>query len=94
MSSTRGLACRDSFVAMAMILDLLAVTGNVDLADWFRDLPRYTMIKDQYPILCRRDRRSSRRSGPGDASALWDRIESAFPDATDGPSRRTSPRVG
>ena len=46
---------RDSFVAMAMVLDLLASTGE-KLSELVRKLPRYAMIKDQYPLgKCRHD---------------------------------------
>ena len=40
---------RDSFVAMAMVLDLLAATGE-PLSGLVAGLPRYAMVKDQYPL--------------------------------------------
>ena len=40
---------RDSFVAMAMVLDLLAATGE-PLSHLVDGLPRYAMVKDQYPL--------------------------------------------
>ncbi len=40
---------RDSFVAMALVLDLLAATGE-PLSQLVADLPRYAMVKDQYPL--------------------------------------------
>ena len=40
---------RDSFAAMAMVLDLMATTGE-PLSRLVADLPRYAMIKDQYPL--------------------------------------------
>jgi phosphomannomutase len=63
---------RDSFVAMALVLDLLAATGET-LAALVDGLPRYAMVKDQYPL-------------EGGASldavaALWDRITAAHSDA-------------
>ena len=40
---------RDSFVAMAMILDLMASSGS-PLSRLVAALPRFCMVKDQYPI--------------------------------------------
>lgn len=65
---------RDSFVAMAIVLDLMAATGE-PLSRLVDRLPRYTMIKEQYPLP---------EKGTGDATdvrALWDRIAQAHPDA-------------
>jgi len=61
---------RDSFVGMALILDLLAARG-APLSSLVDLLPRYAMVKDQYPL----------SSGGGDKNALWDRVAAAFPDA-------------
>ena len=68
---------RDSFVAMAMVLDLLAATGE-PLSHLVRELPRYAMIKDQYPV------RQGPDHGPGPrgVTGLWDRIAAACPDAS------------
>jgi phosphomannomutase len=41
---------RDSFVAMAMVLDLMAATGEL-LSHLVAGLPHYAMIKDQYPLV-------------------------------------------
>jgi phosphomannomutase len=63
---------RDSFVAMAMVLDLLAATGE-PLSRLVAELPRFAMVKDQYPL-----------QGPprdGGIAALWDRITAAYPEA-------------
>jgi phosphomannomutase len=57
---------RDSFAAMALVLDLLAKTGR-PLSSLVDDLPKYAMIKDQYP----------RSDEPG----LFDRIAGAYPEA-------------
>ncbi len=65
---------RDSFVAMAMVLDLMAATGE-PLSRLVDRLPRYTMIKEQYPLA---DQGIRDASG---ISALWDRIAAAHPDA-------------
>jgi phosphomannomutase len=70
---------RDSFVAMAMVLDLLAATGQ-SLSQLVAKLPRYTMLKDQYPIPAGSSQ-AVRREGSIEVSALWDRIAAAFPDA-------------
>jgi phosphomannomutase len=40
---------RDSFVGMAMILDLMARTGQ-PLSALVAELPRYAMIKDKFPV--------------------------------------------
>jgi phosphomannomutase len=59
---------RDSFVGMAMTLDLMAATGErlSSLAD---GLPRYAMIKDQYP------------RGESSPVELFDRLAEANPGA-------------
>ena len=65
---------RDSFAGMAMILDLMAESG-MPLSRLVAELPRFTMVKDQYPLP---------EMGIGNASGiagLWGRIASAFPDA-------------
>jgi phosphomannomutase len=63
---------RDSFVAMALVLDLIAATGE-PLSRLVAQLPRLVMVKDQYP----------RKSHPrdGGVAALWDRITAAYPEA-------------
>ncbi len=71
---------RDSFAAMAMVLDLMAASGS-PLSRLVDELPRYAMIKDQYPIPVAGSGDSSRMSGTGRVSELWDRLASAFPDA-------------
>jgi phosphomannomutase len=65
---------RDSFVAMAMVLDLLAETGE-PLSSLVDRLPRFAMVKHQYPL-----------PGPVEpeaVAALWDRIRAAYPEAVD-----------
>jgi len=61
---------RDSFAAMALVLDLLAETGR-PLSELVAELPRYAMVKDQYPLGDR----------PVAAGKLFDRIASAHPEA-------------
>jgi phosphomannomutase len=63
---------RDSFVAMALVLDLMAATGE-PLSRLVADLPTFAMVKDQYPL----------QGAPrdGGVAALWDRITAAFPGA-------------
>jgi phosphomannomutase len=64
---------RDSFVGMALVLDLLA-TSDRPLSRWVETLPRFAMVKDQYPL-------GSGGATPGEIDLLWDRISRAFPDA-------------
>jgi phosphomannomutase len=40
---------RDSFVAMALVLDLMATTGR-RLSELVAELPRYAMLKDKVPV--------------------------------------------
>jgi phosphomannomutase len=63
---------RDSFVAMALVLDLLAATGE-PLSRLVAQLPKFAMVKDQYPW----------KGAPRDGgiAALWDRITAAYPEA-------------
>ncbi len=60
---------RDSFAAMALVLDLLAKTGR-KLSELVDELPRYALIKDQYPI--------GSNSG---VPELFDRIAAGHPEA-------------
>ena len=71
---------RDSFAAMALALDLMAASA-LPLSQLVAELPRYTMIKDQYPIQAAHRVIWLGELGPEGVSALWDRIASAFPDA-------------
>jgi phosphomannomutase len=72
---------RDSFVAMAMVLDLLATTAE-PLSRLVSRLPRYAMVKDQSPVGTSRDDGSAPPpSGSTAVAALWDRIAAACPDA-------------
>jgi phosphomannomutase len=65
---------RDSFVAMALVLDLLAAT-DVPLSQLVDALPRFAMVKNQFPFSAKiRDRE-------GGVAALWDRITAAYPEA-------------
>jgi phosphomannomutase len=65
---------RDSFVAMALVLDLLAQTEE-PLSQLVDRLPRYAMVKDQYPL------KSARANGASTIAELWERIVAAFPEA-------------
>jgi phosphomannomutase len=69
---------RDSFVAMALVLDLMAATGE-RLSRLVADLPRYAMVKDHYPLAIGR---TAGQTSPNDVIALWDRIAGAFPEAS------------
>ncbi len=64
---------RDSFVAMAAVLDLLAATGE-PLSQLMARLPRFVMVKHQYPL--------SGPTGSGEIGLLWDRISEAYPEAS------------
>jgi phosphomannomutase len=63
---------RDSFVAMALVLDMLAATGQ-PLSRVVAGLPRFAMVKDQYPL-----KPAARERG---VAALWDQITAAHPEA-------------
>jgi phosphomannomutase len=63
---------RDSFVAMALVLDLLAAAGE-PLSRLVARLPAPAMIKDQYPLAGERT--------PQEIAAVWERIAAAHPEA-------------
>ncbi len=71
---------RDSFVAMAMVLDLLAASGK-PLSHLVDGLPQYAMVKHKYPLVNGPDRGPDGRPGAQGVAALWDRIAAACPDA-------------
>ncbi len=73
---------RDSFVGMALVLDLLAGTDE-PLSALVDRLPKYAMVKDQYPLKAGGDATS--------VAALWDKLEAAYPEAT--PDRRDGLRL-
>ena len=62
---------RDSFVGMALVLDLMAATG-LPLSRLADELPRYCMIKARFPLPA---------GAGGGVSDCLDRVASAFPDA-------------
>jgi phosphomannomutase len=64
---------RDSFVGMALVLDLLA-SDDKKLSQWVDTLPRFCMVKDQYPL-------GDGEASPADVRALWERLAKAHPDA-------------
>jgi phosphomannomutase len=70
---------RDSFVGMALVLDLLAASGE-RLSRLVDGLPRYAMVKDQYPLGGGGSGHPAQR-GAGAVTALWDRIAAASPEA-------------
>jgi phosphomannomutase len=61
---------RDSFAAMALVLDLLAKSGRT-LSNLVDELPKYAMIKEQYPL-------GGTSTGAAD---LFDRIAASYPEA-------------
>ena len=71
---------RDSFVAMALVLDLLAATGE-PLSRLVSKLPQYVMIKDQYPVAKSQGNGSTGPTRARDVTVLWDRIAAAHADA-------------
>jgi phosphomannomutase len=71
---------RDSFVGMGMVLDLMAATGE-PLSSLVAGLPRYAMIKQQFPLLPPAGGTASASDSAGVISALWDRVAEAWPDA-------------
>lgn len=76
---------RDSFVGMALTLDLLA-SGPADkpLSAWVDELPRFAMVKDQYPL--------PPGLGPDAIAGLWDRVAAAHEGAE--ADRRDGLRLG
>jgi phosphomannomutase len=64
---------RDSFIGMALVLDLMARSDR-PLSQWVESLPRFVMIKDKYPL-------SPGSSDPQQVAALWDRIAGAHAEA-------------
>ncbi|AMV37253.1 Phosphoglucosamine mutase [Planctomyces sp. SH-PL62] len=61
---------RDSFVGMALTLDLLASgPASKPLSAWVDGLPRFAMVKDQSPL--------PPGLGPDAIAGLWDRIAAA-----------------
>jgi phosphomannomutase len=73
---------RDSFVAMALVLDLLAESGQ-SLSSLVAGLPRYAMVKDQYPLAARQGESDGASAGREvtQNAALWQRIIEAYPEA-------------
>jgi phosphomannomutase len=64
---------RDSFVGMALVLDLLA-QSDTPLSRIVDQLPAPAMVKDQYPL-------AGNAAGAAGVAALWDRIVAANPEA-------------
>jgi phosphomannomutase len=64
---------RDSFVGMALVLDLLAATA-MPLSRLVAELPKFAMVKERYPLPP-----AARERG---AAALWDRMTAAHPEAS------------
>ena len=64
---------RDSFMGMALVLDLLAGSDR-PLSSWVAELPPYAMVKDQYPL-------DGGGAGADGVAKLWDRIAAAHDGA-------------
>lgn len=73
---------RDSFVGMAMVLDLLAKSGE-PLSALVDQFPKYAMTKTSFP--------RTGSSGPETAASLWDGLSARYPEAT--PDRRDGLRL-
>jgi phosphomannomutase len=73
---------RDSFVAIALVLDLMAETG-LPLSRLVDSLPRYAMVKQQYPLkpADHSPGESSRASVAARDAARWESLASAYPEA-------------
>jgi phosphomannomutase len=71
---------RDSFVGMAMVLDLMAATGE-PLSNLVAGLPRYAMVKEQHPLAAGASSSAGSDDAAGVIAALWDRIADGWPDA-------------
>jgi phosphomannomutase len=73
---------RDSFVAIALVLDLLSETG-MPLSELVDLLPAYAMVKHQYPL--QRPTGAADETGPisnaAREKALWERLASLYPEA-------------
>ena len=69
---------RDSFVGMALVLDLMAATG-LPLSNLVAGLPRYAMVKEQFPLAAHSSATAPNPDGQAEISALWDRIADAWP---------------
>ncbi len=78
---------RDSFVAMALILDLMAARGE-PISRTASNLPHFAMVKDQYPLPGSTPDGSSALPAANRIAMLWDRLEAecstARADRTDG----------
>ncbi|WP_337174709.1 phosphoglucosamine mutase [Paludisphaera sp.] len=65
---------RDSFVGMALVLDLLASgPASKPLSAWVDELPRFAMVKDQFPL--------PPGLGADGVARLWDRVAAGFAGA-------------
>jgi phosphomannomutase len=71
---------RDSFVGMAMVLDLMAARGE-PCSKLVASLPRYAMVKEQYPLAGKGTPEAESGDAARAISELWDRIADACPDA-------------
>jgi len=71
---------RDSFVAMALVLDLLAAT-NLPLSRLVAGLPRYCMVKHKFPLGTSAGDSEMQRQPPDGGRRFWQRIAGRFPEA-------------
>jgi phosphomannomutase len=73
---------RDSFVGMALVLDLLSDSGQ-SLSQLVAGLPRYAMLKDKYPLVGAGGASGgvTPRSDPDEVAKRWQQLASAYPEA-------------
>ncbi len=71
---------RDSFVAMALVLDLLAATG-LPLSRLVAGLPRYCMVKQKFPLGGSAGDSQPQRQPGDNGRGLWQRIAGRYPEA-------------
>ncbi len=71
---------RDSFVAMALLLDLLAAADR-PLSGLVAGLPRYCMVKEKFALGESAGRSQSPRQPEDNGRGLWQRIAARYPAA-------------
>jgi phosphomannomutase len=71
---------RDSFVAMALVLDLLAASDR-PLSRIVDGLPRYRMVKHKFPLASGAGELDSQQHFGADGRAFWQRIAGRYPEA-------------
>jgi phosphomannomutase len=65
---------------MGMALDLMAATGET-ISSLVAGLPRYAMVKEQFPLSSPSSGIAGSSESTREISAVWDRVADAWPDA-------------